>query len=243
MTVPYLEMMYGVAKIVGPRPSRELDLVRALVTHFIPDVTDEQMARILEARKSNGSQDSKSVLLDPAMLELAMDGVPEEDAEDVAVAVKKAAKANPSGHKLPGPPSEGGGATGGSASSRGAPAGGLHIRREAGPRTFNPRPMVDGRLSIEWARELVPLIRGCKLEIDEVKHSRWKVEYPIVDAAGHRIHSKVWNAETSALQALQDCLEWVWALHFLKTGQKCPFRIEQLPTIALFAAPSEPILL
>jgi hypothetical protein len=98
-----------------------------------------------------------------------------------------------------------------------------------------PRDVGDESLSLEWARQFAPEVKGCKMDIDTTDFYRWKITYVVGDHS--RMHTKSWNnVEVTRLSALVDVLQWAWAQHFLATGQKCPYALELLPEIVLHGA-------
>jgi hypothetical protein len=233
LTVDWLEKLFKEAGVLGKRPAREADLVRSLVKHYLPDVTDAEMDAILEARKSGLSEPIQSVLTHGPNLELALDAIPVDDADEVEKSVKK--RKTPS--DVPEPPASPSRGSGPSGLPPPRPPGGQPVLRIAhcAPRIRNllPRPMADDRLTIDWARTLVPQGRQCRLDIDETLHHRWKLEYTTSNTEEQQIFTRVWNADRTALQALVQCVEWAWARHFKICGEKCPFVIQSLPDIIM----------
>jgi hypothetical protein len=92
--------------------------------------------------------------------------------------------------------------------------------------------MDDESLTLEWARTLMPARQGAKLERDDVLHFRWIAKYPTPQRPHMR--SAVWNEDRSGIEALKDVLTWAWDEHFKLTGEKCMFRLEELPAIVPF---------
>jgi hypothetical protein len=206
----------------------EMALVQQLVRHYIPDITDDEMKEIL-AKRGKSQRTIESALDDEANVELAGE-VLEEDEMDV-LEKEQARKAKKLGGAHPG---EGGGAA---SSSTGLKSRGAF--REDDPRVHAygvlPRDVGDESLSLEWARQFAPEVKGCKMDIDTTDFYRWKLTYVVGDHS--RMHTKSWNnVEVTRLSALVDVLQWAWAQHFLATGQKCPYNLDLLPEIVLHGA-------
>ena len=84
--------------------------------------------------------------------------------------------------------------------------------------------------SVEWARELLPQVKGCSISKDTTFHHRWKIAYP---GETQSVFTKSWTTEASPLRVLKDLLKTVWTEHLLlHVADHCWFDIDQLPKIA-----------
>jgi hypothetical protein len=233
MIVTHLQKLFVKADVKGKRPDRELPLVEALARHFLPTATDAEIQEILTLRRNGKPVGEASILEVKANMDLVIDAIPEDDQKEFDTAVKKAGKKREGGEggddpPLP-PPSAGGGASGSGGGGRA-----LHIAHVA-PRVRKPipRPLGDDRISKEWIQALLPDAIGCRCEVDTTLHFRIKVMYKVERIGGQSMATAVWNEERPAMDSVRHCVEWAWAEHFLKTGQKCPFVLSLLPDVVL----------
>lgn len=78
-----------------------------------------------------------------------------------------------------------------------------------------------GSTTPEYAKQLVPAIKGCVILCDTVRHNRWQVRYP--GSAPPFSNAKSWNDVVSYDEALRTVLRWVWERHEAETGEACTF--------------------
>eukprot|EP00971_Amphidinium_carterae_P345360 6486279-Amphidinium_carterae.1 len=95
--------------------------------------------------------------------------------------------------------------------SHGARSGVAQIRKEPIP--------VDHTFSLVRAKKLIPQGVGITLNREETYHVRVCAEYIHRRTPGDRYHKRCYTDGPSERRAFVDCLEWLWAVHYLETGE------------------------
>ncbi|CAK0866286.1 unnamed protein product [Prorocentrum cordatum] len=186
----------------GAQPKTVDDCVKALIRHWVPDATDDFIARALEHRCGKHIDQhlaNQSVLALDSNLDAMMHLMEADDHEALKEAVDKAKK-NMSEDDLN--PKSGG------------------ERRPA----WTARP-VDLSLcaTLDQGRKLLPCVRGAWLGLDQKRFTRWTATYP--NRLPPFYVTKSYGPKTGLTieQALVHCLKQVWAWHEDLTGYECPY--------------------
>ncbi len=77
--------------------------------------------------------------------------------------------------------------------------------------------------SPEEARAYLPKVKGCVLNIDVKRFTRWSLYYPRPTLP--RFVTKSWGVAShlTVQEALVFCLTTAWSWHEAETGERCPF--------------------
>eukprot|EP00971_Amphidinium_carterae_P202658 4021336-Amphidinium_carterae.1 len=137
------------------------------------------------------------------MAEVALQFMPDEDQKEKELVQKSLAKSREaSKHKQ-------------SKSSQDGRGGVTQIRKEPVP--------VDPSFSLAKAKKLIPRGVGITLNREETYHVRVCAEYVNRRTPGDKYHKRCYTDGESERRAFVDCLQWLWAVHFLETGEQCPY--------------------
>jgi hypothetical protein len=187
---------------LGARPTRERDMVSALVRACWPEVTEAELAACLKARgQTHTLDDANAVLLDPEEIDALDIGL---DADDLKVVKDQAKKVNIArGNKKAKLPSE-------SAPVRmealvlvpEETAAAEEIPKDWVERPF---PTADEDITLAIAKTFLPEVRGCTISKDVKRFSRWSAQYPRAFPPTHV--SKSWGPTTG--HTVSSSLEFV----------------------------------
>lgn len=198
-------------------------MCRALLKHALAEATDDEVSELLKLRSSRGLQDIVgSVLENEAALAHAQEAMVEGDRAEYKKAVDHQRVAR--GVK-PRAPEDGEKADSAVGSANAASSSGGAAPREKAL----PKPCGDAHPEVEWARTLLPDVRGCALHRDDLWHGRWKANYPVRTPPYSM--SRSWGKGKTSVEALREVLTWVWAAHAEHSQEQCPFRLDALPDI------------
>lgn len=211
LTVFYLNKLYTSARVksAGSRPTTELPLTRALVQHFLPKLSADEVNTIVQLRKKKVQKEpSDSILLDMQSMTAANDLLDDDtklalskwqQSHGLHSSVAEKADGNMSVTKV-------GVACPGSSTSS----------------SSRPKVSLTGASTPAWARDLLPQgIVGCGIKRDDVRHMRWQTYYPSPEPP--RSWSRCWGAQCSSAEALHFVLAACWASHTAATGEQCPY--------------------
>lgn len=224
----------------GGRPTREKDVVLALVRDILQEgATDEVLAAAWAAREAKDQDDWKSVLDDPSALDKLEVSLEVDDYEAIkestmarharksAIASSKKAqgidKSTAPATALPGPA---------------APIGDGAIDSQASW-TVRPLPSGDEDIELVQARLFLPRRKGVGLTKDTRRFSRWSGVYPRQVPPTHCTRS--WGPMTgqTVASALRVVLRQLWSWHTEETGEQCPHDLSAEVAPGL-RAPAEP---
>lgn len=177
VTVPYLAKLYREMKILGKRPTKEMDLVNVLLVNALPEASEAEIKALCAKRRAGETADLiESVLEEGQNMVFAEHVIPEEDRKEVKKAVNKhaAARAGTESESARAQ-QEGARAT----SSTDGVAQSAMEESQVGPRTKAfPRALGPGAPTLDWALTSLPQVRRCSITFDDSWHMRWKVSYP-----------------------------------------------------------------
>jgi uncharacterized membrane protein YgcG len=237
LTAHYLSQLILHLKMkfaLGKRPTTEMKMAEALVREAYPDWSDEEVAAAVACRdpknqRAKEQADIPVLFLEGENLEKIGRALDEEDLKELTRQKKEFLNKHPGG-------SGGGSGSGGSGGPRShgpvdigdaggdggqpVPAGG----GGASGSHFQPRvdiPLVDD-IDIETIRRFLPVIGGCSITKDTIRHYRWVISYP--RAAPPFSVSRVFVGEGKCQRsALIFCLQHVWKWHLEDVGAVCPW--------------------
>ena len=241
MNTTWLERLYVFEKLPKPVPSNERGLLYALVKHFLPHLTDDEIEALRKTRETKPPK-YESPLLDTENEDIILEGLDKDDVEDVQKGLAAARRGRTSNDDdggepdpAPDPPPM---PSPGAAASSGTSAG------PAEPHQPPPRPpdaprrefeSMDGEVpTLEWARTLLPPVGRCILHLDDTMSMRWRLTYRNDIRGGQKNFSKSFTTgmELTRLEALKVVLGIAWDIYTKETpGQACPFDISKLPAI------------
>jgi hypothetical protein len=214
----HLDKLMSVRKMafpVGLRPTRELDMCKALMKDIDPDMTDEAMAAVLQKRGKTAKAMESSLLEDLDNLGLIENGLDEDDwkiikkvAGKLAEEKVKPAKSSPAAAKT----------------SPAIPHAGGHEAHDASSKAWKPRPFPDESDDISLADAQTYCPPGSHLAKDPKRFSRWSGKYPKPSPPTHV--TKSWGPKSglSVRSSLFHVLGTLWAWHKEQTGQDCPWQ-------------------
>ena len=218
MNAHWLEKLYCHLKITseGRRPTRQKDFAIALIQHVFPEATDEFIAEALSCRNRTTLDENSVVGLEHNMecIEHSID----EDDNDVLKKTIKAAKEQaqqkraesaldkPPAAKPPAQPPQG----------------------PKKPRVMRPLPVQDDWV-MAHARVFLPQIKGCSLNRDVKRFSRWTGTYSGKPSPPFSV-SKSWGPTTgyTVHTSLVFVLKQLWLWHGDVSQEQCPFQLEAL---------------
>ena len=208
-TVPQMQQLIAIAGVacVGPRPKLEADVVAALVKHFWPGATEDELIKIYALRVKMKQPVIKTIIT-PELAALVEEAVVPEDSEAMEkdVLEKHHANAKHLKRKRHSEKQKGNGqAEASAAATLGAPAALANTSRR------QLRPMEGMVFTGPQAKLLVPQAVGCTITIQTGKS--WQVK-------------SAWGPTLSHRDALLECLGWVWPVHTEATSEECPFDVK-----------------
>jgi hypothetical protein len=210
----------------GERPKKEFDTMKVLAEHMKErDMSEIELADIWAFRNRPIPKDviKGLELEDETQLEFVKELLHPSDVSDVVNLEKDRgvkAKARPAPRPPLPPPMVVGGPSG--SSSSGAPVPIPVPVPRAPPMPARAIISLKGSKTPAWVKTLLPVIKGCAMTKDTVRHFRWAAQYPL-PAPRHTV-SKAWNTTGfSEATSLEFCLTKIWAWHTESTGQACPF--------------------
>lgn len=218
LTVPFMEELLPLLKVPNASkvPKRERDLAECLVRHMLPELSAAEVNDIVQLRtfRKCAAQDHlESELLKGDNLE-NLEGILDDDDFEALKATKARRDAGGAAASS---------SSGAAASSSGAPAA------PAAPPDPPAREKVSlkGSLTPDWAKNLLPQVKGCVLTLDTVRHFRWAVRYDRKPEAPRGFSKAFGRGETNmtSAQSFRLCFEWAWQVHSDVTGDTCPFEL------------------
>lgn len=204
----------------GKRPSREKDMVAALIKDILPGEADIVVPLAWEIRACKDHDQWKSVFDDPANLEKLETSLDLDDLCEIKASATKRAARNKAIEKATGPVAEKPAAL--STSLDGDTA---RVDDERPAWRLRPLPSGDEDVDLAFARGFLPPRRGVTLAKDVRRFSRWSATYPRPCPPTHT--TKSWGPKTglTVAEALRVVIRQVWAWHLAETGEACPFPI------------------
>ena len=216
LTVPWLERLYEELQIPErPRPSREAELVKALMKAVVPDASEEQLTEWAQERSKN-EEAIPSGLTEEVMevmeQQAAIDEDDKQEYEKQVVLEKKRTKKKAAEDVAP-------------ESAPGLVEDPAAAASSSRPLLPNPVPWEADNPTVFQAREWLLEVSGCKIHKDERYFHRWSITYP---GGPQRIYTKVWTSSLSPLEALRQLLDKVWQIHFNCIGEMCPYNLRTI---------------
>ena len=232
-TVPFMQRLIRHLEVMveGRRPTTEMDVLRVLIKHVLPDISEDDMNAILALRRQKKASQFVSVL-ETASGELLDEAADQDlrqsiDEEVTKSAAKRRGATNASTSGAPG-------ASTASASSSSAPAVAPAAPTEppvpevaVPPAVGEPnreravwdgvrRPIEGEEFQAEAVRRYLP--PGATISI--YCSRAWKVKYPEKLRAPFS-KTATWSAREGHKQCLIQCLRWAWDAHTERTGEEC----------------------
>lgn len=221
MTTPILSKLHSFLEVAhkGARPSSEIGLMRALLSHLFPKASDSEIAAIMALRRTKLVQEaSSSILLNHQNLQMTKHLIDDEVVDDI-VKYQKASGCEPKPRKSPAQASSSGDGI--------APITG-NASSAALKGQDKPRLSFKGYHTPESAKDLIPKVSGCWLKRDDVRFFRWSGRYPT--PPGQQSHwTKCWSQAFSEEKALRFVLQKIWSAHQDATGDEIPFDLSDEP--------------
>ena len=204
---------------LGARPTRERDMVSALVRACWPEATEAELAASLKARgQTHTLDDANAVLLDPEEIDALDIGL---DADDLKVVKDQAKKVKAArDHRQARLAAE-------SAPIRmeelvAVPEEITAAEEHRKDWAVRPFPTADEDISLAIAKTFLPEVRGCTITKDAKRFSRWSASYPRLFPPTHV--SKSWGPTTghTVSTSLEFVVRTLWEWHEFETGEPCP---------------------
>lgn len=225
MTVAWMTKLYDSAEVgagrIGRKPTRELDITKALVQFYLPQKSEEEIVAIVALRGKSMPEESEdpSALAEPAFSSTVANIVDDNDKSEFEKITKS---------RGPKSTSTAASSSHASAATQAAPGGARPPREpERRPRPVRPPLLLPSVLTREWALEHIPKAKGCTISLETKRYGRWCGEY-LSKPSPPRHCTKVFGEESSTTRAdafLHVC-RWLWAAHHGATGQECPFNLD-----------------
>lgn len=225
--VPHLERLMQYLRLRFPpnrRPTREMDMVEALMRHCWPDATDDQIKKAMASR-NNKTDFSASLLSDPENLEHISTGLDADDFLEIkktAKRIQQTSEKKPASTQGPAPAASG---PRPATPARSGPATEGEAQSDR-PWKLRPLPSGDEDISLVEARAFLPQgVAGVTLTKDVKRFSRWSVHYPRPSPPTNC--SKSWGPNTG--HSVSSALRWVlvqcWQWHKESTNEDCPYEL------------------
>lgn len=220
MSVAHMSKMMSVLGMSFPanrRPTKGIDILRALIKEVDPDITEQGLARAMAARDKELVDSSFSLLSDPANMDKIYHGVDEDDLATIKKSVKKAVekKAVLTSSATPAPKPR-------KLADDGTPA-----RESARPWVLRPLPPSDEDVTLDEARQYFPKVVGLTIGKDVKRFRRWSCHYPKPTPPTHV--TKSWGPCTglSVGEALKVVVRQAWAWHREQGhNEPCPWDLD-----------------
>ena len=203
------------------RPKNLRSWLMFLCRKLIPELTDEELNAIVEARVGNTPTEQIETVLcegeNQDLIEEVMHEDETEDAqEDLAKYVKKqkaALAATGTNRPAAGTSSAATSGSGGdSSSSRSTTA------VNAGGFTYTPA----------WMKQWLPQVMACYIKRDTERQKRFQVGYPTVEPPRSKTVYFKTGDPVDELRAYKMCLHWAWDAHTKATGIACPYNLDEI---------------
>jgi hypothetical protein len=223
ITVKWLARFHTHLKLVGPRPTLERELVRVLILHFLPDLTDKprELEELLLFRCKPAEAELIPCALSPEEIQKnSNDFVDSRDLDDLHKVAKQVSNFRKS-QGIPGPQPQTQPPSAAASSSDGA-------QHASGPRPITKQAPVwpeSEEFSLLEARKLFPRDGTCIVSRDDSRHYRWVCVYA---GGSQSAFTKAWNDEISPKQALKIVLEKVWGEHARLGRDICHFALDDI---------------
>lgn len=218
--LPKLMALRRMRSPAGKRPSREKDMIAALIKDILPNEAEALIPLAWDIRCCKDRDHWKSVFDDPACLDKLETSLDLDDLCEIKASAQKRAARNKAIDKSRFQDVE----------KPSAPPVAASLAGEASqagdaPPTWRARPLPSGDEDVDLAlaRGFLPPLRGVTLSKDIRRFSRWGATYPRPCPPTHT--TKSWGPKTglTVSEALRVVIRQVW--HTAETGQECPIEI------------------
>ena len=203
----------GMKFATGTRPTKETELIAALIRHINPWATDEDILQAIAFRKKVAIDASWSLLHYPDNLDQIENGVDQDDLLEIKKTLKDTKHTSKPGERTSTP--------------KDRP---LHRDDQspgpAPPKVWKlrPRPSGDEAVELELAKGFLPKVKGVTLSKDTKRFSRWSGHFQ--SKAPPRYVTKSWAprpASTRARRFELSCSSCAWNFEQPGPHEACPW--------------------
>ena len=200
------------------RPTKDVDMVRALILHIMPDASEDIIAAGLAARDRRPIDCESSLLANADNLDLLATGLDVDDFAEIKKTAKAVVESKVKTKQAATVVSEGE-VKSSTVAGEGDKAPSAHDKAWA----LRPMPPTDEDVSLTDAKQFLPRVPGCVLSKDIKRFSRWSCKYPRPSPPCN--FSKSWGPMTgeTVCSAMRVVLQRIWLWHTTETGEACPF--------------------
>eukprot|EP00971_Amphidinium_carterae_P179155 3553712-Amphidinium_carterae.1 len=213
MTNENLKKAWSWCSVPGPAPSTQSELLKGLIRHNIPDITDEKLASIMSMRAVKRTKPVETVFEDATMAVAAQDYIAKEDRaehaqlEKLSLPKKSESSAKPS--KV-------------SSSTSSA-----QLAKKDAPTVHKKSAKLAATMSLDDAKRYAPQTKGCALRREQEWHVRIAGSYT-ARKEGQKYRKVTYSEKKgSERDAFMTVLKWLWAVHEECTDEKCPWDFER----------------
>eukprot|EP00971_Amphidinium_carterae_P086067 1702859-Amphidinium_carterae.1 len=211
MTNEQLKKAWGWCGVQGTAPSTQTELLKGLIKHNLPDITEEKLASILTLRTGKKTKLVQTVFEDASMAAAAQDYIAKEDRQEHTTLEKLSLRKIDVQKSAP--------------VSIATCAKGDSTTPKASPTVHKKPAKLAPTMSLEDAKGYAPQTKGCTIRREQEWHLRVAGSY-IARKSGQKYRKVTYSEKPgSERDAFLTVLKWLWAVHEECTSgtELCPW--------------------